>query len=201
MRKTSGIVQWKINPFYNRFENYIFFSSADIDGNGIADRVDEDGLLDPNGEFLVQNITQADASFYGVEAEVLFAIKPEILDLRLFTDYVRAKLDNNGNVPRTTPQRFGLEYNHRVGPWSFNVTTLYVLRQNKLARLETSTPDYTLVNTNISYHIKVAKRVGVTVFFQGKNLLNEDIRIHTSFLKDFAPRPGRAFIAGIRGEF
>ena len=201
LRKTSGIVRWKINPFYNRYENYIFFSGADIDGNGIADRVDEDGLLDPNGEFLVQNITQADASFYGVEAEVLFAIKPEILDLRLFTDYVRAKLDNNGNIPRTTPQRFGLEYNHRVGSWSFNVTTLYVLRQNKRARLETSTPDYTLVNTNISYHIKVAKRVGVTVFFQGKNLLNEDIRIHTSFLKDFAPRPGRAFIAGIRGEF
>jgi len=201
LRKTSGIVRWKINPFYNRYENYIFFSGADIDGNGIADRVDEDGLLDPNGEFLVQNITQADASFYGVEAEVLFAIKPEILDLRLFTDYVRAKLDNNGNIPRTTPQRFGLEYNHRVGSWSFNVTTLYVLRQNKLARLETSTPDYTLVNTNISYHIKVAKRVGVTVFFQGKNLLNEDIRIHTSFLKGFAPRPGRAFIAGIRGEF
>ena len=81
------------------------------------------------------------------------------------------------------------------------MTTLYVLRQNRRARLETSTPDYTLVNTNISYHIKAVRLVGVTVFFKGKNLLNEDIRIHTSFLKDFAPRPGRAFIAGIRGEF
>ena len=201
LRKTSGFVQWKINPFYNRFENYIFFAGADIDGNGIADRVDEDGLLDPTGEFLVQNITQGGANFYGVEAEVIFAIKPKVLDLRLFTDYVRAKLDRGGNVPRITPQRFGLEYNHRVGPWSFNVTTLYALRQNKTAVLETSTSDYTLVNTNISYYIKVARRVGVTVFFQGKNLLNEDIRIHTSYLKDFAPRPGRAFIAGIRGEF
>jgi iron complex outermembrane recepter protein len=201
LRKTTGLVRWKVNSFYNRFNNYIYFRSADTDGNGISDRVDEDGILDPNGEFLVQNISQTDATFYGVEAEVLFAIKPEILDLRLFTDYVRAKLDNNGNIPRTTPQRFGVEYNHRVGPWSFNVTTLYVLRQNRRARLETSTPDYTLVNTNISYHIKVARLVGVTVFFQGKNLLNEDIRIHTSYLKDFAPRPGRAFIAGIRGEF
>jgi iron complex outermembrane receptor protein len=185
LRKTSGFIQWKINPFYNRFENYIFFAGADIDGNGVVDRVDEDGLLDPTGEFLVQNITQGGANFYGVEAEVLFAIKPEVLDLRLFTDYVRAKLDRGGNVPRITPQRFGLEYNHRAGPWTFNVTTLYVLRQNKTAALETSTPDYTLVNTNISYYIKVAKRVGVTVFFQGKNLLNEDIRIHTSYLKDF----------------
>ena len=164
LRKTSGIVQWKINPFYNRFENYIFFASADIDGNGIADRVDEDGMLDPAGEFLVQNITQGGANFYGVEAEILFAIKPEILDLRLFADYVRGQLDRGGNVPRITPPRFGLEYNHRAGPWSFNVTTIYVLRQNKRAMLETSTPDYTLVNTNIGYHIKVARRVGVTYF-------------------------------------
>ncbi|MGI9534653.1 MAG: TonB-dependent receptor [Thermodesulfobacteriota bacterium] len=201
LRKTTGLVRWKINSFYNRFNNYIFFRSADIDGNGIADRVDEDGMLDPNGEFLVQNITQTDATFYGVEAEILFALKPERLDLRLFTDYVRAKLDKSGNVPRTTPQRFGLEFNHRAGPWSFNVTTIHVLRQNKRATLETSTPNYTLVNTNISYRIKVIQSVGITVFFQGKNLLNEDIRIHTSFLKDFAPRPGRAFIAGIRGDF
>ena len=214
IRKTTGLIQWKVNPFYNRFENYIFFASADIDGNGIADRVDEDGVLDPAGEFLVQNITQGGANFYGVEAEVLFAIKPQQVelpmfveslfsevDLRLFSDYVRGELDKGGNVPRITPPRFGLEYNHRAGPWTFNVTTIYVLRQNQVANLETSTPDYTLVNTNISYHIKVAKLVGLTVFFQTKNLLNEDIRIHTSFLKNFAPRPGRSFIAGIRGEF
>ncbi len=201
LRKATGLVRWKINSFYNHFNNYIFFRSADIDGNGIADRVDEDGMLDPNGEFLVQNITQTGATFYGVEAEILFALIPERLDLRLFTDYVRAKLNKNGNVPRTTPKRFGLEFNHRAGPWAFNLTTLHVLKQTNRARLETSTPDYTLVNVAASYLVKATKSVGITVFFQGKNLLNEDIRIHTSYLKDFAPRPGRTFIAGIRGEF
>lgn len=201
LSKTSGIVKWKTNFFYNRFNNYIFFRSADTDGNGIADRVDENGVLDLNGEFLVQNITQTDATFYGVEAEVIFAVRPNTLDLRLFTDYVRAKLDNYGNVPRTTPQRFGLEFNHRKGPWAFNLTTIYVLKQNKRARLESSTPAYTLVNVDASYLIKATKFLGITIFLQGKNLLNEEIRVHTSFLKDFAPLPGRAFIAGIRGEF
>jgi iron complex outermembrane receptor protein len=201
LRKTTGFVKWKTNFFYNRFNNYIFWASADIDGNGIADRVDEDGVLDPNGEFLVQNIAQEGATFYGVEAEIIFSLKPETLDLRLFTDYVRARLDNDGNVPRTTPQRFGLEFNHKTGPWAFNLTTIYVLRQNRRAKLETSTPDYTLVNANASYLIKATKSVGITVFLQGKNLLNEEIRVHTSFLKDYVPRPGRALIVGITGEF
>lgn len=201
LQKTTGFVQWKTNLFYNRFNNYIFFRSADIDGNGLADRVDEDGVLDPNGEFLVQNIAQTGATFYGVEAEVIFALRPKSLDLRLFTDYVRARLDNDGNVPRATPQRFGLEFNHKTGPWAFNLTTIYVLRQNRRAKLETSTPDYTLVNAHASYLIKATKSVGITVFLQGKNLLNEEIRVHTSFLKDFAPQPGRAFIVGVNGEF
>ncbi len=201
LHKTTGFVQWKTNFFYNRFNNFIFFRNADIDGNGLADRVDEGGVLDPNGEFLVQNIAQTGATFYGVEAEVIFALKPKTLDFRLFTDYVRARLDKDGNVPRTTPQRFGLEFNHRVGSWAFNLTTIYVLRQNRHAKLETSTPDYTLVNANASYLIKATKSIGITVFLQGKNLLNEEIRVHTSFLKDFAPLPGRALIAGIRGEF
>ena len=201
LHKTSGVVKWKANFFYNRFNNYIFYRNADIDGNGVADRVDENGMLDPNGEFLVQNIAQTGATFYGAEAEVIFTLRPDTLDLRLFTDYVRAKLDNDGNVPRTTPQRFGLEFNHSMGPWSFNLTTIHVLRQNRRAKLETSTPDYTLINVAASYLIKETKSIGITVFLQGKNLLNEEIRVHTSFLKDFAPLPGRTLIVGIRGEF
>ncbi len=201
LSKTSGVVKWKANFFYNRFNNYIFFRNTDTDGNGLADRVDESGVLDPNGTFLVQNIAQTGATFYGAEAEVIFTLRPDMLDLRLFTDYVRAKLDNNGNVPRTTPQRFGLEFNHRIGPWSFNLTTIYVLRQNRRAELETSTPDYTLINVAASYLVKETKSISIKVFSQGKNLLNEEIRVHTSFLKDFAPLPGRAFIVGIKGEF
>ncbi len=69
----------------------------------------------PDGEFLVQNFAQAGARFYGAEAEAVFNIKPDEIDLRLFTDYVRGKLDSGGNVPRITPLRFGLEFNHQDG--------------------------------------------------------------------------------------
>ncbi len=201
LRKTAGMIQWKVNAFYNRFNNYIFLSNLDVNGDGVADRVNEEGELDLGGEFQAQDITQTGATFYGAEAEVLFTLKPDSVDLRLFTDYVRGKLDKNGNVPRTTPLRFGLELNHRVGPWSTNLNTIHVLRQSQHAELETSTSGYTLMNFEASYRIKETKSNGIRLFLQGRNLLDEEIRIHTSFLKNFSPQPGRALVAGLRGDF
>ncbi|MBP6057449.1 MAG: TonB-dependent receptor [Nitrosomonas sp.] len=202
LRKTSGFMKWKVNAFVNRFNHYIFYRNADINGDRIADRVDHEGTLDLNGEFLVQNLAQTNATFYGAEAEVIFALKPDNLDLRLFTDYVRGKLDNsNGNVPRTTPQRFGFELNYRSGPFTTNLTTIHVLRQNKAAELETNTAGYTLLNLEATYLIKETKSNGLRFFVQGRNLLDEEMRVHTSYLKNFAPLPGRALVAGLRADF
>ena len=201
LRKTTGAVQWKVNGFNNQFNNYIFAHSADTDANGVADRSDSDGTLNPSGDFLIQNFSQAGARFYGVEAETVFKLKPETLDLRLFTDYVRGKLDGGGNVPRATPPRFGLELNHRAGPWTANLSATRVMQQTRVAELETTTPGYTLLNIDMSYRVTKTKLNGVRIFLQGKNLLNEEMRLHNSFLKNYAPLPGRALVIGFRGEF
>ena len=201
LRKTTGTVKWKVNLFHNQFNNYIFVRSVDTNGDGVADRVDASGVPDPNGEFLVQNYAQTGARFYGAEAETIFTLKPDALDLRLFTDYVHGKLDNGGNVPRTTPLRFGMELNHRLGPWTANLSAIRVMHQNRVAELETTTPGYTLLNVDMSYRITKTKVNGIRIFLQGKNLLNEEMRVHNSFLKDFAPLPGRALVVGLRGEF
>ena len=42
---------------------------------------------------------------------------------------------------------------------------------------------------------------GLYVFLRGSNLLDEDIRQHTSPLKDLAPLPGRSVHVGLRYEF
>jgi iron complex outermembrane receptor protein len=75
------------------------------------------------------------------------------------------------------------------------------MRQNHRAELETSTPGYTLVNVEVSYRIKETRSNGIKIFLQGKNLLDEEMRVHNSFLKNFAPLPGRALVVGLRGEF
>ncbi|MEO7465327.1 MAG: TonB-dependent receptor, partial [Nitrosospira sp.] len=102
---------------------------------------------------------------------------------------------------RITPPRLGLEFNHKMGPWTANVSTIRVMRQNHVAELETRTPGYTLVNVEVTYRLKKTKSNGIRIFLQGKNLLNEEMRVHTSFLKDFAPLPGRSLMIGLRGEF
>lgn len=201
LRKTNGMIKWKVNVFHNWINNYIFVRSADTNGDGVPDRVDDAAVLDPTGEFLVQNFAQGNARFYGAEAEAVFTLKPDEIDLRVFTDYVRGKLDVGGNVPRATPLRFGLEFNHRTGPWTANISATRVVRQSRLAELETGTPGYTLVNAEVSYRIKETRSNGIRLFLQGKNLLDEEMRVHTSFLKNFAPLPGRAIVAGLRGEF
>lgn len=201
LRKISGATTWKVNFFYNQFNNYIFQESVDQNGDGVADRADEDGMLAPDGDFLVQNFAQSNATFYGIEAEAGFVLIPNNLDFRLFADYVRGKLKNNGNIPRMTPLRFGLEFNYKAGPWAANLRTTQVMRQNDVAEFETKTSGYTLLNTEINYQIQRMKPNSVRIFLQGNNLLNEEIRVHTSFIKNFAPLPGRAIVAGIRSDF
>ncbi len=201
LQKTSGMLTGKVNLFYNHVNDYIFQKSRDSNGDGLADRVDTAGVLDPQGAFLVQDYAQTNAKFYGLEAEVVAALIPDTLNVRLFTDIVHGRLKDNGNIPRLTPQRFGFDLDLKKNAWSGNFNLTRVVRQDRVAVLETETPGYTLMNAEMGYHMKLTKSVNYTLFLQGRNLLDSDMRVHTSFLKDIAPLPGRAIVAGVRGFF
>jgi iron complex outermembrane receptor protein len=41
----------------------------------------------------------------------------------------------------------------------------------------------------------------IEVFVRGKNLTDDEQRYHTSFIKDFAPQPGRTIEGGVRMHF
>jgi iron complex outermembrane recepter protein len=42
---------------------------------------------------------------------------------------------------------------------------------------------------------------GVLVFLRASNLLDEELRRHSSPLKDYLPLPGRSLLLGIRAGF
>ncbi|MCG7756886.1 MAG: TonB-dependent receptor, partial [Nitrosomonas sp.] len=201
LQKTSGLITGKVNLFYNHVNDYIFQQSRDSNGDGLADRINDEGMLDNHGAYLVQDYTQSRAKFYGLEAEAIVAVIPDTLNLRLFTDIVYGRLKNNGNIPRITPQRFGFDLDFKKNAWQANFNLTRVIQQNRVAVLESETPGYTLMNAEMGYHMKLTKSVNYTLFLQGRNLLDSDMRVHTSFLKDVAPLPGRAIVAGIRGAF
>ena len=50
-------------------------------------------------------------------------------------------------------------------------------------------------------HSQKLEHIDLTYFVTAKNLLNEDIRLSTSLLKDIAPLPGRNVTFGVRAKF
>ena len=65
---------------------------------------------------------------------------------------------------------------------------------------ETPTDAYTSVDASVSYVQRYAN-ADLTWFLLARNLLNEDIRLSTSLLKDYVPQPGRSIIIGVRTRF
>ncbi len=196
---------WSVNTYYNRIEDFIYLASIDDNNDGIADRVDEEGMFELAGELLVGSYANDDATFYGVEAE--FATKliqndSYTLDGRVFGDYVRAEFrdDDLGNVPRITPPRLGLGIEGVKGTWNGNIDLIFVLDQNKEGDLESDTDGYTMLNAGINKTVYVSD-TDVNVFVKGENLLDEDARQHTSFQKDRVVLPGRGVKFGVSLDF
>lgn len=196
---------WKVNTFYNYIEDYIYLASVDANNDGIADRADEEGDFELDGELLTGIYANDDAIFYGIEAEFQTSlVNNEMYNIagRVFGDYVRAEFDDNdlGNVPRITPARFGVGVAGSRGTWDGNIDVIFVTDQNDEADLETDTDGYTMLNAGISKTF-YAGDSDVKLFLKGTNLLDEDARQHTSFQKDRVVLPGRGLEFGLSFEY
>lgn len=179
-----GPFTFNITAFYNQVSDYIYLESA-----GEA----EDGSLVFN--------KQGNATFYGSEFTSAWRVSEGQLPitLRFSADYVRAKLDDGGDLPRISPARVGLGFDSSHGDLQFSMDYQRVFNQSKTAALESSTDGYNLVSFNANW--QPASLKGLGVFVKGRNLLNEDGRRHTSFLKEDTTINGRSILAGVNFDF
>ena len=179
-----GPFTFNITAFYNQVSDYVYLESA---------AQTDDGLLVYN--------KQGDASFYGSEFTSAWHVSEGQLPLtlRFSADYVRAKLDDGGDLPRISPARVGLGFDTSHGALQFSMDYQRVFNQAKTAALETSTDGYNLVSFNANW--QPASLKGLGVFVKGRNLLNEDGRRHTSFLKGETTITGRSILAGVNLDF
>ncbi|WP_300088534.1 TonB-dependent receptor [uncultured Nitrosomonas sp.] len=200
--KQSGNLSWTLNLFASRVNDFIFLRESDMTGDGLPDRVNTKGLPDSHG-LLLLNYDQRNANFLGAEFETNARLLNDHrgkLDLRLWSDYVRGRLSGGGYLPRMTPLRFGGSLDYIHGPWRSRVDVMRVHKQTDVAALETNTDGYTMLNAQLDYRFDWG-RMNYNLFIRGSNLLNEEARRHTSFLKDRAPLPGRSGLVGIRINF
>ncbi|MCX7230194.1 MAG: TonB-dependent receptor [Burkholderiales bacterium] len=204
LRQTAGPVRWKFGGFERRFSSYIAGFATDENGDGVPDRVDEGGGIvnapaDPGaGEFSRLAYRQSPARFRGLEAEIAWQPVASPWSLHGFGDTVRGTVEGLGAAPRTPPVRVGLTVDYAAGPWSGFVSVLRAARQERVGTFETETPGYTRVDAEVSHTWSLGTNRAATLFVQGRNLMNEDIRLSTSFVKDLVPMPGRSVYAGLR---
>lgn len=155
--------------------------------------------------------TQTDARFQGLEAQadwLLVESGDHELKLTLMGDWMRASdRRNDAPLPRIPPFRLGSRLAYTRGQLQAGLEVRHVFDQSRLqpsggiVQGELPTDGYTEINLDSSYQFDLNDTLSLTLFARIENLLDEDRRLHTSFLKDVAPLPGRNLSLGGRLEF
>jgi iron complex outermembrane receptor protein len=204
LRQAAGPVRWKAGAYRQRFSSYVAGFATDDDGDGVADRVDETNAIvnsaaDPTaGEFSRLAYRHAPATFTGFELEAAWQPAASPWTLRATADLVRGTVDGVGAAPRLPPLRLGFVADYAAGPWAGFLSVLRASAQERTAPLESPTPGYTRVDAEVSYDWSLGADRRATLFVQGRNLLDQDIRLATSFVRDVVPMPGRSVYLGLR---
>jgi iron complex outermembrane recepter protein len=203
----SAFVEADLNLFYNRYDGYIFQANTGTFFDRENDRF-ETACSEPDACLPVFRTRQQGAIFKGYEANLLFPPADTELggfDLTLFSDYVRGTFTDGTNVPRMPPLRYGAQLGYRFtngcGDWNGTIRFTRADAQTDPGANETPTGGYNLLNANLSYRIEPVEETELLLFIRGTNLLNDEIRLSTSFLRNFAPEAGRSVEFGMRARF
>ncbi len=187
VRYDSPDIQLSATAFVNDFDDFII----DIPTGG-----EEDGL--PVFQYI-----QNDATYYGFEFEGSAKLA-EAGGFRFVADtvvdYVHAKLDGLGPVPRIPPLRVlgGLEA--QSSGLTLRGEVEWFADQNRNASFETETEGFTLVNASASWK-PFGKGGGLTLIASANNIFDVAGRRAASFTKDFAPLSGRDFRMSAKVSF
>lgn len=192
LQKTTEALRWKANIFQNKVNNFVFGSLSVVDPEDFDDMS------------VKRTFSQADATLRGVEAELSYNYYDPGWFGRVFADTSRGTLDNLGNLPLQPATRSGLSFGYQDSQWRSSLSVLHASAHNRIASSsiseETTTPAYTRVDASVNY-VQRYGTTDVTWFLLARNLLNEEIRLSTSLLKDYFPQPGRNLVLGLRARF
>ena len=196
----DGQIRWKsgqnsltLGSYFTKFSNYIGLISTNSHGE--------------ETEYYKPSIfTGIKAEFKGVELEGKTMLT-DYLQFNVRGDYVDAKDKTNGGyVPRISPLKLGAGLKYEFDRFGARLDVLHAFKQDRVASnynyqggKELMTDAYTNVSMMATY--KLPTQLNLEAFTRANNLLDQEIREHTSFLKDIAPMGGRSIMFGLRGEF
>ncbi len=195
VERSKGIdaqIRWKdaknsfsVGTYYTRFSNFI----------GLFDT----GNVEPIAGTPIAQFSNVGAEFKGLEADARFNVANN-LDLTMRGDYVHAtNRDTGGALPRISPLRLGAGLIYQKNSFGARLNVLHAFNQSRTANNELPTDGYTDVSAMITY--KLPTKLNVEMFAKANNLLNAEIREHTSFLKEISVAGERSVLIGLRADF
>jgi iron complex outermembrane receptor protein len=190
LRGEQGERTWSVTAFYTQYDDFIYLADT--------------GEVDPVDDLPIFVYTHADARFHGIEAELFLPVMTGgagEVDVRLYGDYVRGELTSGESLPRLPPLRYGTRLQYHNARLLAGIEMTRYAEQDEIAPFETVTPSYTLVNADARWRLTTGSGMELELFVNASNLGDEEARKHTSFVKDFAPLPGRNYAFGLRSRF
>jgi iron complex outermembrane receptor protein len=225
IQNEQGAFNQKLSVFYNDYNNFIYQSDTGFktgtdkwrlataeDATEAQLAVDENGSPSPvtlipgqdyiRAEFEELSIRQykgVEAEVYGLEYEFDYQINATSY-ITGFADSITGKNKTDGiSLPRIPPYRFGVAYHVQVDQFKFNLNGIYHGKQNDLGAEEETTDSYTILNARIGYFPN--KNNNSEFYCKVNNLTDKLAFVHTSFLKESAPLPGRSVEIGYNLSF
>lgn len=202
LRKHSGNLGFVVNAFFNRVDNFYYLNNTGFT------KLLEEGHAEHGAQLLDEAAHEedvqlpvfiyqaADADLWGYEAEGIWQANTE-LKFAFKTDSIRAEVNDTAPLPRIPPKRYSLSAEYEKNQWRGQLTAQHYAAQKRIAQLETTTEGFTTLDMILSYSILPNLQLAL----KGYNLTDEYARVHSSFLKDKAPLPGRNIAVGLSGNF
>lgn len=200
-RYQGDSLSFEVNLFGIDFSDYIalvargdvFWLDELSDTSGFAPDETDPGI--PAGALIlpVFSVVQRDATFSGGE----IMIRRRLADAGAFAisgdaalDIVNASFSGGGHPPRIPPRTLTLGLEAESENWTARIEAVDTAAQDRIADFETPTDGYTFFNAGLTF--RPGGREGPwTIRLDGRNLSDEEGRVHASFLKDELLLPGR----------
>lgn len=178
--------QIELNIWRADFDNFVSFNNTG----------------DVEDDLPVYQASQEDALLSGFEfqaSQKFGTIRAADIHGDFSIDYVKGEYKNGGYIARMPPLSYIIGLEAKLDELKARAELQYFASQDNLAEFETKTDSANILNLSFSYAPKNLEHFEIR--FMANNITNEEIREHTSVLKDLMPKPGRSLRFGIHYKF
>ncbi|MGB1438413.1 MAG: TonB-dependent receptor, partial [Luminiphilus sp.] len=177
----------RVAAYYNDFDNFINLASTGLEV----------------GETPVRRYEQSSAEFMGIELDAdwrVWETENGAMLVEAEADLTRGELADGSDVPRLPPLSgsLGLIWEQSTARYYTRLTAAD--SQDRPGENEEVTASWTRWDVGGEWRLQFSD-MQLTLSAALNNIRDEEIRLSTSVLREYAPEPGRSFNLGVRMEF